>query len=265
MSEPVCTRCGETYPREAVTNQQVARLAQRPGVGTIMSTAIWPDAPSSTQRSHDASLAFADQSDGADWVLSYPDSKTARQAEHKPWSAPAHWPWATVDCYRRAFHDGVIKEGPKWPGIPSRSHEKRHSGRAWKDDCWSCYSVKGTGGQITRLTIPQVVPYCVRTGLPCTLITDQGREASVVYSTGAYYTINPDWVSVRTIPEVLNSLAFSADSLQLSNSDHELLQDVVTRLWWQSPWEAVSALSESANRLVRASARRHWHECETTK
>jgi hypothetical protein len=109
------------------------------------------------------------------------------------------------------------------------------------------------------------VLYSVRAGLPCTLITDRGADPSVVYGTEPYYTINPDWVPVRTIPAVLNSLASSADCLQLSSSDHELLQDVVTRLWWQSPWEAVSALSEPANALVRSSARGHWRECERTE
>jgi len=257
MSETVCTRCGEIYPREAVTNKRVAQMAQRPGIGSIVSAAIWPDVPSFTQAPKAAPLAFTDQSDGADWVLTDPDGKTARQAEHKPWSAPSHWPWATVGDYRSALQDGIIKEGPNWPGLPSRRHEQSHNGRAWKGDCWSCYSVKNTGGQVTRLTIPQVVLYCVRGGLPCTLITDRGAEASVVYGTEPYYLINPDWVPVRTIPAVLNSLASVADCLQLSSSDHELLQDVVTRLWWQSPWEAVRALSEPANALVRPSARRH--------
>jgi hypothetical protein len=262
--EPVCSRCGEIKPYEAVTNRRVAALAQRPGVGAIVPVAIWLDAPSSTRAFPSRALAFADRSVGADWVLTHQDVTTARQAEHKPWPTPSQWSWATVDYYRNAFEYGVIEAGTEWPGIPSGSHEEPHSGRAWKGACWSCYSVKGTRGRQTRLTLPQVVVYCVRAGLPCTLITDRGQDASAVYGTGQFFKINPDWVPIRTIPDVLNSLASYADSMHLSRDDRGLLQDVVTRLWWHSPWEALSSLSESANELVRPSARRHWRECVLT-
>lgn len=266
MSEPVC-RCGENIPYEAVTNQRVAELAQRPGVGAIVPAAIWPDAPAptrTTRASRGEVPAFTDQSAGADWALTPRDVTTARHAEHKPWWTPSQWSSATVDDYRRALEYGVIKEGSKWPGIPSDFHERRHPGRAWKDECWSCNSVKWTAGLQTRLAIPQVVLYCVRNGLPCTLITDRGRDASVVYDTEPYFVISAEWVPVRTIPEVLNSLALSVDGMHLSGSDRELLQDVVTRLWWPSPWEGLSALSGRANELVRPSALRHWRECVTT-
>jgi hypothetical protein len=261
MREQACARCGETIPCEAVTNRRVAELAHRPGVGAIVPAAVWPDAPPLIQASCVGAPVFTDQPTGADWVLACSDGTITRQAEHKPWWTNSHWPPATVEDYRRAL-DVVIIEGSRWPGIPSSSHQKPHSGRAWKDDCWSCGNVKWTGGRLTRLAIPQVVLYCVRTGLPCTLVSDRG-QASAVYGTEPYFTISAHAVPIRTIPEVLNSLASSASSLRLSSSDTELLQDVVTRLWWPSPWDALSALSEPAYALVRPSARRHWSECET--
>jgi hypothetical protein len=261
MSEQVCVRCGEVIPCEADTNRRVAELAQRPNLGAIVATAIWPDASLTGKKPCGDGLIFADQSTGADWVVTCQDGAIARQAEHKPWWTNSHWPPATVEDYRRALDESVIQKGPKWPGIPSPTHQGRHRGRAWKDDCWSCASVKWTGGQFTRLAIPQVVLYCVRTSLPCTLVSDRG-PASVAYSTEPWFTISPVAVPVRTISEILNSLASSANNLHLSSSDTELLQDVVTRLWWPSPWEALSTLSESATALVRPSALQHWRECE---
>jgi hypothetical protein len=259
VGERSCKRCGIIMPHETVTNRQVAKFAQRPGVGTIMPPSIWPDALPPPQAPCGRPPALTCHSTGADWVLR--DGTSSRLAENKPWSTVAHWPWATVDDYQRALKDQVITEGPKWREL-SPLHEPRHPGRAWEGDCWSCARVKGTGGRFSRLAIPQVVLYCVRTGVPCTLVTDRG-QASIVYDVEGYFTINPDWVPVRTIPEVLNSLASSASRPHLSSTDHELLRDVVTRLWWPSPWEALNALSGPANALIKPSARRHWSKCET--
>jgi hypothetical protein len=261
-TERRCARCGHVIPREAVTNRRMAELASRPEAAAMVAEAIWPaEAPAA----RGVPTLFAACPTGADWVLSGLAGGLVCQAEHKPWGTPAQWSWATAGEYRCAIDKRVIiGPGPGLLTAPDGTHEGPHHGKAWTGDCWSCKKVPGTSGRLVRLALPQVVLYSVRASLPCTLITDQGPDASSVYSTGPTatepgFTINPASVPVRTVAEVLNSLA--ARAARVSGGDRDLLRDIATRLWWRSPWNAVSTLSGSANELITESAQRHWRDC----
>jgi hypothetical protein len=252
VKEKACAACGEPYdPLEPATNRLVAQAARWPGIGPVIWRSIWPENPLTDCPACGAPLTFWASSVGADWCLCCAAGHPVCQAENKPGGAPGHWAWARVTHYKRALERGVIIRGPAWPGIPAKLHERPHPWIA--DQCWSCAAVKGTGGRICRLAIPQVVRYSIDTGLPCTLVTDQ-VDATAVYGSLPHFTINPDMVPVRTVPQLLNALGASVHGLTLAGYQEEILRDIATRLWWRSPWDQEPAIDERARELVRRSA-----------
>jgi hypothetical protein len=251
MAETVCAACGERwYPHEAVTNRLVAEAARWPGIGLAIRKAVWPDDPPTTCLECGDLLTFSASGVDADWHLACAAKHNARHAENKPRGAPAHWSKARAEHYERALSEGVIIKTDGWPGVPPAWHEHGHQ---WTDQCWACERVKGTAGKLCRLAIPQVVLYRLDTGMPCTLVTDRG-DATAIYQSLPFFGIAPDAVPVRTVPQVLNSLAAALRSLSLSSYQRHVLEDIATRLWWRSPWERSREIYAPARALVRTTA-----------
>jgi hypothetical protein len=250
MAESICPRCGEPqYPHETITNRLVALAGQWPGVGTAMRRAIWPgDLPAACRRCGQE-LMFSGSGSGPDWTLWCPSKHVACHAEHKPVGAGAQWSPATVDHYREGVAEGVIIRASAWPGFPEAFHENSH---AWQPDaCHFCERERSGAGY--RLAIPQVVRYRLDNKLPCLLITDRG-DATSVYGTRPYFTIDPAAVPVRTTPQVLNDLAAALPQMPLSEDQTRVIGDIAARMWWRLPWEHVPALHAEGSALIRPTA-----------
>src|SRR5215469_5509579 len=209
MAESMCMVCGQGwYPHEAKTNLMVAQAAQLAEIEILVWRAIWPEITVSDCQVCGNKLVFRACGTGADWILSCAGGHIVRQAEHKPGGAPGQWSWSTAADYKRAISGGLIVPGPDWQGVPAPWHDQTH---LRTNQCGRCDAVKGAGNGMVRLTLPQVVRYCLDNNVPCTLVTDQG-DATDVYvnahpSMGHDFIITAAAAPVRTTPSVLNSLA----------------------------------------------------------
>lgn len=251
MNEPRCQFCGEVVkPYERVTNRKVSDAAKWPGpAGLAIRWAIFPDLPE-TCPDCGRRPPFEESGQGADWRVEC--CSLRRAGENKPGGAPIQDSPVSLREYEQVFDGALTVPDAEWAGIPPAWHAEPHS---WTEDCvnW-CKLDHGT----TRLVLPQVLVYRLRTGLPCTLITDRGDDATEVYTSDERfgYSIADGVAPIRTVPEVLNTFASLLAHISLSDGQRELAHDIATRLWWRSPWSQEPVLTAGARALVRPAAYR---------
>lgn len=249
MGEPRCACCGEVpKPYEPVTNRTVSDAAQWQGpAGMAIRRAIFPNLPDTCpdcgQRPR-----FHERGRGADWILEC--CTLLRSGENKPAEAPIQDSPATAHDYKQVFDEGLAVPCDGWAGYPPAWHATPH---AWTADCVN-WCKRDTDK--TQLVLPQVLIYRLHSGIPCTLITDRGHDATEVYATVQRYgyAIADGVAPVRTVPEVLNALASGITDIPLSDRQRETVHDIATRLWWRSPWSQEPLLTAAARALVRPSA-----------